>query len=126
MPDFNQWLNATNIDVVDAETRAAQCWKRIQDRPTSVVLNRSTATSAANLAAQTMRIEYGEQSNFTRNDVSGATKRDVWAIGVRSHPSVADTDIQAGDRFAIGGMSYKVMDIILVPGEVQARCERQS
>lgn len=126
MPNYNNWLVSNEMDVVDPAQRAVLCWRRIQDRPTSIILNRSTTTSSANLAAQTVRIEYGETANFARNDVSGGSTRDTWVIGVKGHPTVADTDIKAGDRFAIGGLTYRVSDVIFVPGEVQARCERVS
>lgn len=121
MPNFNNWLTS-NIDVVDPEQRAVLCWRRIQDRPTSVQFKRD----ATLLDAQTVRIEYGETANFVRNDVSGASTRDVWVIGVEDHPTVADTNVKAGDRFTIGRLSYQVRDVIKVPGEVQARCERVS
>jgi len=44
-------------------------------------------------------------------------------VGVKDHPTVTDTDIQRGDTFALNGINYRVVDLVFVPGEVQARCE---
>lgn len=122
MPTFSNWYQANDLDVLSASERAVRCWMRIQDRASSIVIDRDGST----LSAQTVRIEYGEQADPHRSDVAGAGVRDVWVIGVANHPSVADTNIRARDRFALNYETYVVVDVISVPGEVQARCERLS
>ncbi len=124
MPTFSNWYQDNGLTILTASERAVRCWIRIQDRPTSIMLDRDGTP----LAAQTVRIEYGEQADLQRGDVAGAGVRDVWVIGVKSHPntSIVDTDIKARDRFAINYETYMVIDVIAVPGEVQARCERQA
>lgn len=122
MPDFGNWLGQNRLTIVDAAQRAAQAWQRIQDDPDSVVLDRD----GASLAAQTVRITYGESVRDERGQVAMADIRTVIVYGVRNHPdsAVADTDIQREDRFVIGYDIYQVVDVVELPGEVQARAER--
>ena len=47
-------------------------------------------------------------------------------FGVREHPTVADTDIQRGDRFVMGATEFEVIGVIEAPGEVQAICEART
>ena len=123
MPNFDNWTANSELTPATAEQRAVLAWNRIQDRPSSVTLSRD-GTGA--LSAQTVRIEYGETSGPQRGDVGQTNIRDVWLIGVVDHPDtdVDDTDIQEHDRFAMNYQTYVVLDVIRLPGEVQARCER--
>lgn len=103
--------------------RAADAWRRIQDKPTSIVLKRSTTL----LDAQTVRIEFssGATEQQTANSVPGFLN--VTIFGVKDHPTISDTDIQRGDRVVLGNTEYEVVGVIASIGEVQAFCEaRQS
>lgn len=81
------------------------------------------------LAAQTVRIEPAVTGG---NEMTGAggrfTGRPVTIFGVRDHPddAVADTDIAKGYRFTHEGSDYRVKDVSLYPGEIQAFAERQT
>jgi hypothetical protein len=52
-----------------------------------------------------------------------APTRRVVVFGIRGHESLADTDLQEGYRFVYLGDEYRVNDLILTHGEVQALCE---
>lgn len=121
MPTLDGWLGVTDdIVVMTAAQRATLEWRRIQDRPTSVVLNRAGSAQPA----QTMRIEYNNSSaNFVDGTLVRTSKQNLTLFGVRSHPTVTNTDIQKGDRFTINGAQYEVKSLLTPPGECQAICE---
>ncbi len=116
MPDFAAWRGT------DA-ARAAAAWARIEAQPTTITIRRGTET----LAAQTVRIEYGDSAREDLdlraglNVVPGVQRAVVF--GVRGHPTAADTDIERGDRFVIGATEFEVIGVITAAGEVQAICE---
>ncbi len=104
-----------------AASRAEATWLRIQEKPSSVVLVRGTSTT---LAAQTVRLEYGNQMPSESQGGAGASsKQGLIVFGVRDHETVADTNIQRGDRFAVSGSQYRVIAVIPTLGEIQAMCE---
>lgn len=120
MPDFEAWLAN---DVVRPGARAAEAWRRISDRPTSITIRRA----GASLPAQTVRIEWGGSAREDEDievavDAMPGVGR-LTAFGVRGHPTVTDTDIQRGDRFTLGASEVEVIALLLPPGEVQAICE---
>lgn len=107
--------------MINAEERAVRAWRRILRKPDEVALRRGTAT----LTAQVVRVTYDNVRNTGANEAGGqATERRVVIFGVRGHPTVADTDIRVGDRFARGATVYQVQDVILLPGSVQAFAAR--
>ena len=120
MANLNAWLNQGN-EAINAESRATDAWNRIQRNPTSVTLVRGQTT----LSAQSVRIEF---DNTVNNEIKGegagqSSIRDAVISGVIDHPAVTDTDIARGDRFALNGQKYRVVQIIRVPGEIQATVE---
>jgi hypothetical protein len=102
----------------DAE-RAADAWRRINDKPTSVVLVRGQTT----LAAQIVRVEYSEEEREIGGGAGISSRRLVIVFGVKDHPEVADTNIQRDDRFAYNDQQFRVLDVVFTLGEKQARCE---
>jgi hypothetical protein len=124
MPSVTRWRITSRITVTDEGTRAVDALQRIQDRPTSVTLFRNESA----LAAQTVRLDYSEATTSAeRRGVAGQpSERQLIIFGVRNHPDAAvlNTDIQRGDIFKYGGASYSIVDVILLPGEVQAYTER--
>lgn len=121
MPDFDAWVADDVIGVMSAETRAALAWRRISDRPTSIIITRAKTQ----IAAQTVRIEWDNTAtdhlNPAVNTITAVQKATVF--GVRDHATEPDTDIQRSDRFRIEGVDYQVVSIMTPPGEVQAICE---
>lgn len=121
MPDFDDWLGSTSTGGVAAATKAVQEWRRISAKPTSVTLMRG----AANIAAQTVRIEF--RATQPGEPVGGAGTAAVLratVFGVKDHPTVAATNIRKGDRFLVGDAEYRVIDVAEYPGGVQASAER--
>lgn len=102
---------------------AVDGWTFITEKPSSVVLRRGNA----NLAAQTVRIEYDTTSN---NDVKGAAgqsaKQQVIVFGVEGHPTIADTNIARSDRFAYRGQQFTIISVIFQTGQIQANAEALS
>lgn len=119
MPDFAAWRD-------DTTARAEAAWTRIQQRPVSITIRRGTDM----LDEQTVRVEL---SSSAREDLDvrrglnllPGVQRAV-VFGVRNHPTVADTDIQRGDRFVLAQTEYEVIAVIVLPGEVQATCEART
>ncbi len=122
MPSISGWLANTQIDVVDEGTRAAAAWNRIQDRPTSITLYRNESA----LGAQTVRLEYSEATTSAegRGPAGQPSERQLIVFGVRNHPTVAATNIERGDLFQYETDTYSIVDVILLPGEIQAYTER--
>ncbi len=119
MPDINNYLILRARRSIPAVVRAIMAWQRIQDRATSITVYRDSVAQTA----QTVRIEYSSVAN-DRREAGQASVRDLVIFGVVDHPDVADTNLQKGDRFAIGSDQYEVKDVIELPGEIQARAER--
>ena len=105
------------------QARARKHGRRISDQAVTITIQRGAET----LDAQTVRIEFGDSAredlDLRRglNVVPGVQR--VVVFGVRNHPTVADTDIQRGDRFVVGATEFEVIGVISAPGEVQAICE---
>ena len=121
MPDFERWRASQS-----AEARALETWARISDQPTTITIQRA----GVSLAAQTVRIEFSDQA---REDVGLREGLNVMpgiqraiVFGVQGHPTVADTDIERGDRFVVGATEFEVIGVIRVPEEVQAVCEART
>lgn len=122
MADLDAWL-ADNDNAPKASQRAVYAWRRIQDKPTVITINREGVT----LPAQTVRIEYNETERVMTGEANGtSSSRDVILFGVKNHPTVADTDLKYGDRFAHNGQMFKVIFVITSIGEIQANCEALS
>lgn len=122
MPDFDQWLILRGRRSIPTIARAIMAWQRIQDRATTLTVYRDGAALAD---TQTVRIEFDSTSS-DRHEAGEASVRGIVLFGVKGHPDAADTNLQKGDRFALGSDQYEVKDVIEVPGEVQARAERIS
>jgi hypothetical protein len=116
MPDLNAILSAGTA--ISSADRAALAWRRISEKPSSIVIKRGTTT----LSAQTVRLESSGSSNRVGSAGTVAV-REVVIFGVRGHATVTDTNIRRSDRFIYGGEEYQVNDLVLTTGEVQARCE---
>lgn len=123
MPDFNAWLGLPSALDDDAQ-RAVRAWRRIQDRPSSVVLIRG----GVDQTAQTVRIEY--ERVITGMSVSETGQTPVQRIiifGVKGHPdgTVLNTSLQVNDRFRYDGRWFELTSIVEHPGEIQGFGEAQ-
>jgi hypothetical protein len=123
MPTFEGWYEDSDITPLGAEGRSVLAWRRIEDRATSVTILRGSVT----LDAQTVRIEFDDSQSSGQSVVGAggsAEQHSLILFGVVGHPSVDDTDLERGDRFAQGTMVYEIKTVKALPGEIQARAVR--
>lgn len=81
-------------------------------KPTSITVKRGATT----LSAQTVRLETLASQRAVVGEGGITHQCDALLLGYYGHPTVANTDIQAGDRFRAGGVDYEV--IIKMPAHV--------
>jgi|GEM_PF-2320589 len=118
MANITAWLVGNNAP--SASERAVLAWRRIQDKPTSITIKRDSIT----LPAQTVRIEYSESERLVMGEANGASAvRDVVVFGIKTHPTLANTDLKYGDMFAFDGAIFRVVMTISTIGEIQAKAE---
>lgn len=124
MPNLGSWLADNRFGPITAMDRAVLAWRRIQDRAVSIVVYRAGVAQAA----QTVRIEYETRNsaNEAQTDMSEASKRQMMVFGIVDHPTLTATSLVNGDRFVHEGHNYEIMDVVKLPGEIQARAERIS
>ena len=119
MPSYDGWLGNRNYSI-NAERRAVRAWARIQDRPTSITVYRGSTAQTA----QTVRIEYDSGAGQEIREAGQASIQKLIVFGVQDHPEEDDTDLQKDDRFTLADGNYRVVSVIYVPGEIQAKAER--
>ena len=112
MPDIDAWagdsfpLGGWTDDVDDAVDMA----RLIQAKSTSITVVRNGTAQDA----QTVRIEEVGRGRSYQSEAGETGQIDVVILGYKGHPSIDDTDIQRGDRFAHEGQGYEV--VMVVPG----------
>lgn len=116
--NFSNWLGAGQA--ISVTERAALAWRRIQDKPTTVVFR---TAAGATLGAQTVRVESDSNASPAESAAGMAPRRKAVIFGIRGHATLPDTDIAEGYRFILGADEYRVMDLILTLGEVQGLAE---
>lgn len=126
MARINGWLGTSRILTPTDATRAASVWAWILRKPTEVTLLRGSTV----LDAQTVRIE-NANANEVGRESGTAAKRGVVVFGIQGHDTLADTDIQRGDKFkwnAAGSLAnYEVIAVDKAQlGQVQCTAEEIS
>lgn len=111
--------------------RAQRTWAKIQRKPSSVVFTKprtvdgvtGAVTAATPLAAQTVRVVADNRASLMEAAAGATPTRTVMIFGVKDHPdaSVLDTNIAVGYEASIDNQKYRVTQIWLVPGGVQAQ-----
>jgi hypothetical protein len=123
MPDLSGLLGKRDFRTISASVRAVRAWGRIRDRATSIVVYRNETP----LAAQTVRIEYNNsRAEGFREGAGVAAVKDAVIFGVKDHPTEDDTDLQKDDLITLSDGNYRIINVISVPGEIQATVERVS
>lgn len=113
MPIIGDWMTITT-------NRASDAWSRIQDKPTSITVTRG----ATELSPQTVRVEWDNTGAEKTGQAGGiSSSRKVIVFGVRGHATESNTNLSRDDRFAFNGLIYRVIDVMVTMGEIQARCE---
>lgn len=118
MPDVTAWLHGNGV--IDPEPRAAAAWARIQNKPTQITIKRDGVSGV--MTAQTVRIEFDTTRNIEASGAGGKTSVQIARVfGIRDHATLPDTNILRGDRFTTDDIFwYRVIDVILTIGEIQA------
>lgn len=111
MPDLTTMIAATRT-----VQRAKDAWRRISQKPLSIVLKPS---SGADRAAQTVRVESDNSATLAESAAGAAPRRKVIVFGVRDHPTISNTVIVEGDRFVYLNDLYRCVDTIITLGEIQ-------
>ena len=80
------------------------------------------------VAAQTVKLTYNQDATWVGGDdaIGKSATRDIVIFGIKDHPTVTATDLQTGDRFAVGKIVYEIRDVFDVPGGISARAQQRS
>lgn len=111
--DISQWFGTSRV--LDAwrgkEGRPGSVAQMIADDPFTITVTREAGGVTSTLTVQTVRIAqrgtHGTEA-FLRAGVGFTSRQQVVILGYKNHPSVADTDLRYGDRFAYHGKYYTV------------------
>lgn len=111
MPSIDAWAADTFplgdwLDIDDAVDTA----RLIQDKPTSITVVRAGTEQSA----QTVRVESLNTPRSYESEAGQTGQADALVLGYKGHPSITDTDLQRGDRFAVDGQGYEV--VMVAPG----------
>lgn len=113
MPDIDAWAGdefplGNWLDDIHAGVDTARI---LTDKSTSIVLVRA----GVELTAQSVRVEDLRDRPRSYQTEGGETGlAEVLLLGYHNHPTITDTDVQRGDRFALAGAAYRV--VAVVPG----------
>lgn len=119
MASLSDWRNAGQSPV-DESRFADHAWRLIQRKPDSIIIRRGATV----LAAQTVAVEMSNaQVEREGQGDSLIALRDAVVFGIRNHATLPDTDIKRDDLFEHDGQDYRVMDLVLTMGGIQAHCE---
>lgn len=131
MPNINRWmtdLNKAGAWLADIENEARSehfTHRTITDKPSTITISRQNGTTFTALSPQVVRLEL---NRIAPDNNIGPAAREHRAngilIGYRNHPTITDTDIEVGDRFAYDNTHYEIRFIFPeTPGNVQAWLE---
>lgn len=113
MPDIDAWAGNEFplggwLDDINASVDTARI---LQDKVSSIVLVRAGVSQTA----QSVRIEDLRNKPRSYQTEAGETGlAEILILGYKNHPTITDTDVQRGDRFALDGASYRV--VAVTPG----------
>lgn len=122
MPDLYGYLAQRGYRGIDPVVRAVEAWKRIQDRSSEIVVWRGNPATAQ--PTQTVRIEFDDSGGMLKKDAGTAAVKKGVIFGVQDHPTEPDTDLQKTDRVVLADGDYRIIDVLYLPGEIQAGMER--
>jgi len=110
MPSVDAWTgNSFPLsDWLDDVDRGVDTARLIADKPTSITVVRGGVEQAA----QSVRIEGLGRPREVQTEGGQTAIADTLIIGYKGHPTLTDTDLQTGDRFAVGGVSYEIVAVL--------------
>lgn len=97
-----------NITAFTDDNRPSSIGDLISLKPTSITVKRGNST----LSAQTVRLETLASQRAVVREGGITHQIDAVLLGYRNHSTIADCDIQAGDRFAADGLSFEVVVVM--------------
>jgi hypothetical protein len=100
----------------DAAKRAANAWRRIQDKPTAVTFR---TPAGVTLAAQTVRVEVDNRATMLESAAGAAPQVRLIVFGLKGHVSIAETIMEEGFRFVLNNDEYRIESVIETIGERQ-------
>lgn len=101
--------NVANLTTAQSATSIGDL---IAIKPTSITIIRNGSSQAA----QAVRLETLASQRAVVGEGGITHMCDALLLGYYGHPVVANTDIQAGDRFRAGGVDYEV--VIKMPAHI--------
>lgn len=118
---ISSWYGSTGA--INTTVRAERTWSMILRDPLPIVVDRD----GIDLPAQTVKLTADNDARWVGGDgdVGKSAERDLVIFGIKDHPTVADTDLQTGDRFIFNDAIYEIRDCATVPGGIQAKAVRQ-
>ncbi len=125
MPDIDAWAGDTFplanwLDDVDPAVDNARI---VGDKTTSI----TPVRGGSEQSAQTVRLEDLRGDSQQRSDGAYTGMFDMLVVGYEGHPSISDTDLQRGDRFAVDGEMFEVVVVTPALGNTfQAYAEVKS
>lgn len=113
MPGYPSWIGqrgALRLWRTDNNPRTAGVANMITDKPAVIVVIRQGVA----LTAQTVRVDVFGSTSSERMDMGNnalVNTQRVLVLGYRNHPTIADTDLQANDKFVFDNQSYRVVRV---------------
>lgn len=101
-----------NIAAFTHDDMATAIGDLIALKPTAITVRRGNST----LSAQTVRLETLASQRAVVGEGGITYQCDAMALGYKEHPTIADTDLKAGDRFQVDGVAYEV--VLVMPAHV--------
>ena len=95
-------------DWIDVD-RGVDTARLIADKSTSITIVRSGVAQAA----QTVRIEDMGRPREVQTEGGQTAIADTLILGYYGHPTITDTDLQTGDRFAVSGVGYEIVALLV-------------
>lgn len=99
MPNLSAWASPTNAE------SATSIGDLITRKPTTITIVRAGSA----IASQVVRLETLASQRAVVGEGGLTFMCDAMALGYYNHPTVANTNIQAGDRFRVGSVDYEVV-----------------
>lgn len=95
-------------DWIDVD-RGVDTARLIADKSTSITIVRAGVAQAA----QTVRIEDMGRPREVQTEGGQTAIADTLILGYYGHPTITDTDLQTGDRFAVSGVGYEIVALLV-------------
>ena len=96
-------------DWLDDVARGVDTALLISEQPVSIIVDRE---HVGKLAAQTVRIDALRTPRQVQAEGGVVITADALVVGYAGHPTIADTDLQPGDRFVADGRAYEIVGIL--------------